>query len=149
MWYEAHDGTTWRIAHATSPDGMTWTRHGAVLEPGAAGSLDERGARHPVVVARSGGLELWYQGRSASEPSFHVLVAESADGRVWRKRPGEVTLHPHPPVQPGEEVRVGSVIVRADGRRDVYFAKQSPARRGNWTTPLSSFALFVETVSAP
>jgi hypothetical protein len=149
MWYEAYDGTTWRIAHATSADGLTWERHGAVLHPGPAGSLDELGARRPVVLARPGGYELWYQGRSRSPPSGHVLVAVSSDGREWRKRPGEVTLHPDPPVQRDEEVRVGSVLARADGGRDVFFAKESAARRGAWLTPIAGFAIFVESVAAP
>lgn len=148
MWYEAYDGTKWRIAYATSADGLTWARHGAMLHPGPAGSLDELGARHPAVLALPGRYELWYQGRSRSKPSWHVLVAVSSDGREWRKLPGEVALHPDPPVQGDEEVRVRSVLARADGR-DVFFAKESVARRGAWATPIQSFAIFVETVAAP
>ena len=75
MWHEAYDGATWRIAHATSADGVHWARTGVVLEPGPAGAPDELGARHPVVVALPSGYELWYQGRSRSSPAWGAGTA--------------------------------------------------------------------------
>ena len=129
MWHETYDGATWRIAHATSPDGVHWTRTGVVLEPGPAGALDELGARHPVVVSLPSGYELWYQGRSRSQPAFHVMRARSADGRTWRKVESEVTLHPDPPVGGDEEIQVGSVIARPAGGREVFFSKETAVPR--------------------
>jgi len=150
MWYEAYDGTTWRIAAATSTDGVAWTRTRVALEPGAPGGLDEGGARHPVVVALPTGWEIWYQGRSASAAPFHVLRARSADGRTWRKVEGEVVLHPDPPAAGGEEVRVGSVLARADGGRDVYFAKETTASRALafGTVASTTTAVYAEVVPA-
>jgi len=150
MWYEAYDGTTWRIAEATSTDGLAWTKAGVALEPGRAGALDERGARHPVVVALARGYELWFQGRSASVPPFHVLRARSADGRRWRKLEGEVVLHPDPPATAEEEVRVGSVLARPDGARDVYFAKETTAARtlAFGTVSRRTTAVYAEVVPA-
>jgi hypothetical protein len=150
MWYEAYDGVTWRIAAATSADGLAWTRAGVAIEPGAAGALDEKGARHPVLVPAAGGLELWYQGRSSGGPAFHVLRARSADGLAWRKVEGEVALHPDPPTEGDEEIRVGSVLARPDGGRDVYFAKETIASRTVAFGAVSSAttAIYVETVPA-
>jgi hypothetical protein len=129
MWYEAYDGTAWRVAQAESADGVRWTKAGVAIEPGPAGALDERGARHPVVIALRSGYELWYQGRSAASPEFHVLRARSADGRAWLKIESEITLHPDPPAKGDEDVRVGSVLRRADGGREVYFAKETAVPR--------------------
>src|SRR5262249_28740349 len=110
LWYEAYDGAAWRIAHARSADGVTWTRDGAGLSPGEGDALDARGARAPVVRKTGAGFELWYQGRSRGAPSFHVLRATSTDGKSWTKDAREVVLHPDPPLSGDERVHVGSVV---------------------------------------
>lgn len=136
MWYEGYDGTTWRIFHATSADGINWSRQGVAIDVGPPGSLDELGARNPVVIYRKGVLELWYQGRSRSPAYYHILRATSTDGITWVKQPGEILLHPYPPpgsdlpwnaYDPTAEVHVDSVVVRDNGSCQVYFAKQLTA----------------------
>jgi hypothetical protein len=151
MWHETGDGTTWWIAEASSPDGLVWTKTGVTLEPGPAGSLDELGTRHPVVVAAASGLELWYQGRSRASPAFHVLVARSTDGRTWRKLPGEIALHPDPPPAGDEDLRVGSVLRRPDGRRDVFFSKETRTARAAplGTVESRTTAIYAEVVAEP
>lgn len=129
MWYEAFDGRDWRIATARSADGRAWTREGVVLEPGAPGALDERGARNPVVLKRRGRWELWYQGRSSGAPAFHVLRAASDDGRRWTKLPGEVALGLDPRLRGDEALHADSVIVRPDGSLRVFFAREKTLRR--------------------
>ena len=133
VWYEAHDGRTWRIAHAESADGLAWTKDGIALEGGGEDALDGLGARHPVVRKTAGGYELWYQGRSRSAPAFHVLRARSADGRAWTKVDGEVALHPDPPRGGDERIHAGSLVARPDGSLLVFFAKETAASRpGAW-----------------
>jgi hypothetical protein len=135
LWYEAYDGHTWRIAHAHSADGLAWTKDGALLEPGAEGALDARGARQPVVRQTAAGYELWYQGRSSSRPAFHVLRAHSADGLTWTKDAHEVALHPDPPLKDDETIHVGSLLPRPDGSLLVFFAKETSATRAaTWGT---------------
>jgi hypothetical protein len=148
LWYEAHDGRTWRIAHAESRDGSTWTKAGAALEPGAAGALDALGARHPMARRLADGYELWYQGRSQDAPAFHVLRARSADGRTWTKVEGEVALHPEPPLAGDERIHAGSVIPRPDGTLLVFFAKETAlAREGPWGPVVErSTAIYSEAV---
>jgi hypothetical protein len=148
LWYEAYDGRTWRIAHAHSADGSTWQKDGIALEPGAEGALDARGARHPVVRRTPAGYELWYQGLSASRPAFHVLRARSADGVVWTKEPGEIALHPDPPLKDDELIQVGSLVPRADGSLLVFFAKETAETRAATWGPLvdRSTAIYSETV---
>jgi hypothetical protein len=136
MWYEGYDGNAWRIFHATSFDGLVWMKQGIVIDTGPPGSLDELGARNPVVIYRRGQYELWYQGQSRSSPNYHTLRAVSTDGINWTKQPGEVELHPYAPpdnnlnwnaYDPSAQLHVDSVIVNSDGSCRVYFAKQLTA----------------------
>ena len=129
LWYEAFDGVTWRIASARSEDGVAWTREGVVLEPGPAGALDEKGARNPVVIRRRGRFELWYQGRSARPPFFHVLRATGDDGVHWTRVAGEVDLRLRPALGAEEEVHADSVLVEADGACRVFLGRQQTLRR--------------------
>ncbi len=148
MWYAADDGGTSRIARATSTDGIAWTRSGVVLEPGGPGALDELGVRHPVVVRTRQGYELWYQGRSRTSPAFHVLRALSADGVRWTRVPGAVALEGDVAPAGDEEIRVGTVIARPDGRRDVFFSKETTETRRTPGGPMSrrSTAIYRQTV---
>ena len=148
MWYECDDGQLRRICAAKSGDGLAWTKQGIVLEPGGAGSPDERGVGNPVVIRRKGRYELWYEGTSREAPSSRVLRATSPDGTVWTKA-GEVALHPQPPVSGDEAVHVDSILVKADGACQVFFAKEITTTRnlayGNVAS--KSFHIYSETVS--
>ncbi len=78
--------------YATSADGVVWAKQGVALDLGGSGQ-DALGLRNPMVITRAGRYELWYQGRSANSPYYHVMRATSSDGLTWT-RAGEVTLHP-------------------------------------------------------
>ena len=123
LWYEGFNGSAWRILYATSSDGLTWTKQGVALQPGGAGSLDERGVRNPVVITRAGHYELWYQGQSAAVPNYHVMRATSPDGTSWTKA-GQVTLTPDSPIAGSEQIHADSIIVKPDNSLLVFFAKQ-------------------------
>jgi len=150
MWYEGFDGTTWRIMHATSPDGVTWTKQGVVLEPGGAGSRDQLGLRNPLVLQRGGQYELWYQGQGTSAPNFRVLRATSPDGVTWTKAAGEVALHPTPAVSGDERILVDSAIVLGDGSVQVFFARQTTKTQSltyGGTLRTRHYHLYTETVN--
>lgn len=149
MWYEGYDGTAWRILYATSGNGVDWTKQGVVLEPGESGALDELGVRNPVVFVRKGLHELWYQGQSRSAPRYHVMRAVSPDGMIWTRVPGEIVLHPDPPVSGSERILVDSVIVLPDESVQVFFAKEVSTTRhlacGSITN--RSFHIYTEVVN--
>lgn len=148
MWYEGYDGRAWRIFRATSGDSRAWHKQGLALGLGEPGSLDERGARNPVVLRRGGGYELWYQGLSARSPGIHVLRATSPDGLAWTRR-GEVPLHLDPPLASGEEVHVDSVVPRPDGSCQVFFARERTESRPTsfGEVPRRGFSIFTEVVA--
>jgi hypothetical protein len=101
LYYSANDQTnTWRVALATSTDARHWTKvrgkgaTGAVLDIGAAGSVDAACAYQPTVVKESASLyRMWYRAcanpaATVGGPSGGVIAyAESNDGITWVKTP--------------------------------------------------------------
>ena len=140
MSFDVYDGTAWRVAHATSDDGVRWKTTGTVLA----------GARHPVVVRTGAGFEMYVQVRSdGPAPSVHIARTTSADGLTWRPLGGALPLRLDPPLRPGEEIHVGSVLVRPSGGRQLYLARQSTVERaGDWgplvTRPFSIWTVTIE-----
>ena len=85
------------VGHASSTDLTTWTDHGPVLEPGAAGSFDETATWTGSVVRGHDGLwRMFYTGSRFLFPDTTanietVGVATSADLHHWTKAPGPIT----------------------------------------------------------
>ncbi|MBI3987406.1 MAG: hypothetical protein HY343_10825, partial [Lentisphaerae bacterium] len=98
MWYGGSDGAIWRIYHATSPDGLNWTKtDNTIPGPADSGTASSNG-RVPVgnntrgddayvisgYVVKTGGVyQMWYTGSDgANNRIFH---ATSPDGLAWTK----------------------------------------------------------------
>jgi len=97
MWYGAAavpgGAGTWPTGYATSPDGVTWTKHpDPVLPVGDAGSWDSLDALITAVVADGGGFRAWYWG-FADFNWMSIGYATSPDGVSWTKWP-EPVLEP-------------------------------------------------------
>ncbi len=89
MWYSGYTGQNYRIMYANSSDGLTWAKHGVVLDLGPIGSLDEFHAYHPAVL-KTGEYEMWYAAQGGLK--YSILYANSSNGLNWTKQPGEVAL---------------------------------------------------------
>ncbi|CAI5527577.1 unnamed protein product [Closterium sp. Naga37s-1] len=50
------------ILLASSPNGLSWTRHGPILSPGAPGAWDAAGVGRRHVTVHAGVLAMWYAG---------------------------------------------------------------------------------------
>ena len=87
MWYVAQNeptSTDRRVAYATSPDGITWTKHGVAVDNG--GVYDNIDAYSPTVIKNADGTyDMWYAGRSNGS-HFCILHATSPDGITWTKK---------------------------------------------------------------
>ena len=88
MWYSGYDGASWRIMYANSSDGLSWTKHGTVIDNGPEDSLDDTYAFRSTVL-KTDEYEMWYSGMNGLK--YHVLYANSSDGLTWNKYPQEIT----------------------------------------------------------
>jgi hypothetical protein len=139
MYYSANDNTnTWRVALATSTDGVHFTKQvgkqhgGSILDIGPAGSLDAACAYQPTVVKESDQLyRMWYRACAVPGPfggpsKGTIAYAESNDGRTWVKVPQ--------PGASGEAVPIGQAgsldssglttpsVILDDTAWDMYYA---------------------------
>jgi len=94
MYYEAWgarenssaDYLTLQIGHATSPDGLHWTKDPAnpVLPKGAAGEWDHDGTWDPFVLCEDGVFKMWYGGGESTHCDWGYAV--STDGVHFTKK---------------------------------------------------------------
>ena len=84
MWYSAKDGSNYRIGFATSPDGVTWTKHpgNPVLDLGPSGTWDDEFTFTPNTLFDGAEYKMWYSGNYGSG------YATSSDGIEWTKYEG-------------------------------------------------------------
>jgi predicted GH43/DUF377 family glycosyl hydrolase len=86
MWY--NNGSHDAIGHATSLDGINWTKdsvHNPVLGAGAPGSWDEGGAFLAFVLWDMGVYRMWYSGGASGLDTARLGMATSPDGFTWTK----------------------------------------------------------------
>jgi len=83
MWYSGTDGSSlsW-ILHATSADGVTWTKHGTVFSPGLAG--EEEQVNHQYVLKDGSVYKMWYSGYDGH--NYRIFLATSLDGLAWTRQ---------------------------------------------------------------
>jgi hypothetical protein len=90
MWYSGNDGTNMRIGHATSPDGINWTKDptNPVLNLGAPGSWDDYWVYFPAVVYDGVAYHMWYTGDDGPPAqNENIGHATSPNGINWTKDP--------------------------------------------------------------
>jgi predicted GH43/DUF377 family glycosyl hydrolase len=95
MWYSGFDGSNIRIGHATSPDGINWTKaaENPVLDLGAQGTWDAVWVENSMVLFDGTSFQMWYYGRDAN--SIHRIgYATSSDGVTWDKYSGNPIIEP-------------------------------------------------------
>ena len=118
MWYTGNDGTNMRIGHATSPDGITWTKdtlNNPVLDVGAPGTWDDYWVYFPKVVLDGLVYHMWYTGDDGP-PTQNESVghATSLDGISWTKD----TINPvmtHGPSGSWDDEIVGAGFASLEG----------------------------------
>ena len=86
MWYSGSDGTKTQSGHATSPDGINWTKdsdNNPVLEPDSSGRWDDIMSYQPSVLFDGTTYHMWYSGGGAF--LWSIGYAHSSDGIIWTK----------------------------------------------------------------
>jgi len=138
MWYTA--GDTSRIGHATSSDGIRWTKDTSnpilKADPGSWEINVHRG----YVVSNGSQYYMWYTGDDWS--TFHIDFASSTDGIVWQKL-GRPVISPGLPTS-WDKDRVGSSSIVGpdesgeykmwyDGGSIQYFGYATATDETTWT----------------
>lgn len=78
---------------ASSPDGITWTKHGQIS--GLAVNAWEARIDHPCLVSDGDILYLYYSGNTGNETTFKIGVATSTDdGVTWTQSASNPILTP-------------------------------------------------------
>lgn len=95
MWYsgvDAQDDN--RIGHATSPDGLVWTKDPAnpVIDTNDPYAWDAFEAIHPFVLYDDGAFKMYYNGHDGLEQ--RILLATSDDGSAWTRYTSGWMLEP-------------------------------------------------------
>ncbi len=88
MWYAGGDRNKVRIGYATSPDGITWSKHedNPVMDTGPVGSWDGREVFEPSVYFDGSSFHMWYAGWNGF--MLRIGYAMSVDGINWEKYNG-------------------------------------------------------------
>jgi hypothetical protein len=92
MWYGALGGTAViQIGHATSPDGLTWTKDPSnpVLTVGS--NWEYTRVESPSVVFDGTTYHMWYRG--GEDYNSKIGYAKSVDGSIWMKYPSNPVLN--------------------------------------------------------
>jgi sucrose-6-phosphate hydrolase SacC (GH32 family) len=114
LWYTGQTATHSWIGHATSANGLTWTRSGRspVLSP--ALPWEGPAVMCPDVIwdAGAGLYRMWYSGGNQDEP-FAIGHAVSADGIHW-SRHGSAPIFSADPAHSWEQNRVSACQVIQD-----------------------------------
>jgi len=111
-----------RIAYATSPDGINWTNvpgtgtQGAVLDWGAAGSFDDITVAWPAVVKTEQGFIMWYFG-VAQNGGGGLGCATSMDGVNWTRVRGNGTNGACFDEAQAVSVSQSTIVVEKSGKR--------------------------------
>jgi predicted GH43/DUF377 family glycosyl hydrolase len=122
--YSGFDGARWHTGLATSPDGVTWTKHGKVFSPAKETWEGDYIAANGTLAVIEGEFLHWYQ---AGDPP-RIGLARSRNGKSWEKLPGPVL--DAGPRGSWDERGVGDpYVIRLDKRFYMFFLGQDRARR--------------------
>jgi predicted GH43/DUF377 family glycosyl hydrolase len=137
MWYSGRDGSTSRIGLATSPDGITWTKHASnpVLGVGNPGQWDAYYVEDPAVVALNGLFYMVYTARP-NLATQQIGLATSLDGIAWQKYAANPILTSQPGWE-GANVAVASLLFKDNMFHMWYSADGS----GTWKAGLATAPL--------
>jgi hypothetical protein len=139
LWYTgSHDGFTSQIGHATSSNGLDWTRdlRNPVVPRGPAGSWNERASFTAHILYEGGSYRMWFSGSDMTSTPGTIGYAESNDGSVWTFPAANPVIRRD---QPWESVTMisGPVLHDASGYRMWYSATSSGLA---WSAGLASSA---------
>ncbi|HPW55855.1 MAG: DUF11 domain-containing protein [Thermoanaerobaculaceae bacterium] len=134
MWYTGR-GTTGpvnQIGYATSPDGVTWTKHPTpVMSVGGAGAWDSARVREATVVHLGSTYHMWYGG-TQNHPVYRIGYATSPDGLVWTKNPANPVLTVGPAGAWDDDTVYAPQVVHHGGTFHMWYSAGDGTTPRNW-----------------
>jgi predicted GH43/DUF377 family glycosyl hydrolase len=124
--YSAFDGKTWHTGLAISPDGVLWRKQGRIISPDAATWEGSYWATNGSALLNGTDFFYWYQAGSREAPE--IGLAQSSDGKQWRKRPAPV-LETGPRGIWDERGVADPYVLRVGDSYYLYYLGQDRARR--------------------
>jgi predicted GH43/DUF377 family glycosyl hydrolase len=124
--YSGFDGRTWHTGLATSSDGVHWQKQGRIISPDAASWEDGYWATNGAAVWSGTEFFYWYQAGSRDTPG--IGLAQSSDGKRWRKQPAPV-LETGPRGSWDERGVADPDVIRIGDFHYMYYLGQDRARR--------------------
>jgi hypothetical protein len=121
-------------SYLTSGDGLSWTRHGTVLEP-RPGTWDARGVRVTTVLSHDP-LVVLYDGRARAEDNWHETTSIARADST-----GLLRADPEAPVLRSSDsdgaLRYATAVQLPDGATRFYFELARPDGAHDLVTTLS------------
>ena len=137
MWYSGGDfysiGGDFLIGHATSPDGISWTKdvNNPVLENGITGEWDDRGVYNPAVLLDDTIFHMWFSGNLDDIP--HAIGhATSKDGVTWLKDENNPVLERGSPGEWDDRGFASPTVIYDGNDYHMYYSAHSETSPGNF-----------------
>jgi predicted GH43/DUF377 family glycosyl hydrolase len=119
MWYSAGGGP-YRIFFANSTDGITWTKHGVVLDLGPPGSQETFAVYSPSILYDGGTYKMWYSALVPSWTQIPTFYATSRDGLTWARH--GVVLPTGPPGSLDSVAAYNPSVIRRDSQYEMVYS---------------------------
>lgn len=135
LFYLGYDGATWKVGHATSPEGLTWTRQNGgnpILSVGSSAKFDDYALGEATAIWDGGRFLVAYQGNAGSGATeYAVGVAETADGNsVTRLNSGDPVMTVNGTNHWDQDYLKEPTILFYGGKSRLWFAADSPPAIG-------------------
>jgi predicted GH43/DUF377 family glycosyl hydrolase len=124
--YSGFDGKTWHTGLAISSDGVHWRKQGRIISPKSESWEGDYWAANGAALWNGSEFFYWYQAGPRETPE--IGLAQSSDGRQWRKHPAPV-LETGPRGSWDERGVADPYVVRIDDSEYMYYLGQDRARR--------------------
>ena len=124
--YSGFDGKTWHTGLAISDDGFHWRKQGRIISPGPASWEGAYIAANGSALWNGSEFLYWYQAGPRETPE--IGLAQSSDGKQWRKHPAPV-LETGPRGSWDERGVADPYVLRIGDTYYMYYLGQDRARR--------------------
>jgi predicted GH43/DUF377 family glycosyl hydrolase len=124
--YSGYDGKTWHTGLAISSDGSQWRKQGRILSPRPDTWEGDYIAANGSALFEQGQFFCWYE--AGPRDKLGIGLAQSSDGKVWRKLPAPVLLT-GPRGSWDERAVADPAVLRIGDTLYMYYLGQDRARR--------------------